>query len=107
MSFVLARQEFSDQITLVALLVTGKAFIQGVCSALWIHAPELLPTKMRATGHSSSVIVSRMGQIAASFWIDSFTVAYPLVGGIIFAIANSCGHSSVYLERDHRYEVRC
>merc|ERR1711998_433964 len=100
MSFVLARQEFSDQITLVALLVTGKAFIQGGCSALWIHAPELLPTKMRATGHSSSVIVSRMGQIAASFWIDSFTVAYPLVGGIIFAIAAILAGTVAYTLRE-------
>ena len=53
--------------TLVGLMICGKAFLQGGCSALWIHAPELLPTEVRATGHSTAVVVGRTGAIVATF----------------------------------------
>ena len=42
---------------------------------------------MRATGHSTAVVVGRTGAIVATFWIDSLSVKEPLLGGLGFTFA--------------------
>ena len=85
--FTIVRDSGGSKESLIGLMICGKAFLQGGCSALWIHAPELLPTEVRATGHSTAVVVGRTGAIVATFWIDSFSVKEPLAGGLGFTFA--------------------
>lgn len=87
LAFTCVRNAGGTKETLVGLMICGKAFLQGGCSALWIHAPELLPTEVRATGHSTAVVVGRTGAIVATFWIDSLSVKEPLLGGLGFTFA--------------------
>ena len=67
---------------------------------MWIHAPELLPTEVRATGHSTSVVVGRTGAIIATFWIDSFSVKQPLAGGLGFTFAILIAGLTAYTLRE-------
>ena len=48
---------------------------------------ELFTTSLRATGHTSCVVVGRIGAILSTFWVDSFVPNYPLVGRLVIAFA--------------------
>lgn len=77
----------SSKTAAIILVVLGKSLIGAGLCALWIHTAELIPTELRASGHSSTVIMGRIGSIAATFWVDSFTLTSPLVGPILFSLA--------------------
>ena len=100
MIFTGVRDAGATKETLVGLMICGKAFLQCGCSALWIHAPELLPTEVRATGHSTAVVVGRTGAIIATFWIDSFSVKQPLAGGLGFSFAILIAGLTAYTLRE-------
>ena len=50
----------------IVLVILSKSFLGAGLCALWIHTAELLPTELRASGHSSTVILGRCGAIAAT-----------------------------------------
>ena len=75
----------SDVLTMTILLMISKAVYIGGMEAMWLHTMELFPTWLRATGHTSCVIIGRVGAVASTFWVDSFIPLYPLEGGLVVA----------------------
>ena len=67
------------------MIIAGKSFVVGGLCIMWVHCAELFPTELRATGHSSTNIVGRIGAVFATFWIDAVTARHLLLGGIFFS----------------------
>tara|TARA_A100001015_G_C14977155_1_gene707801 strand:- start:915 stop:1775 length:861 start_codon:yes stop_codon:yes gene_type:complete len=88
-----------DILLMTVLLVAAKGVYIGGMEAMWLHTMELFPTWLRATGHTSCVVIGRLGAICSTFWVDSFTSLNPLAGGIGLAFALViAGASVMFLE---------
>ena len=90
LTWAIVREENASNVLLMTiLLVVAKAVYVGGMEAMWLHTMELFPTWLRATGHTSCVVIGRIGAICSTFWVDSFSPSYPLPGGLGLAFALS------------------
>ena len=77
----------TDIITMTILLMISKATSVGGMEAMWLQTMELFPTWLRATGHTSCVIIGRIGAVGSTYWVDSFIPLHPLAGSMVVAIS--------------------
>lgn len=70
-TFRLACDDLSDNdIMLVTLSMLGKMFIFATFNAIYIHAGEIFPTRLRQSGVSSCSVAARVGSTIAPFVKD-------------------------------------
>eukprot|EP01041_Mallomonas_annulata_P008070 gene8070-16561_t len=67
---------------LIIVSSLGRLFIFSASSATWVATPELFPTRMRATGHSMSNAMARLGAVFTPFLVQS-KVTVGVVGGVL------------------------
>jgi len=70
----------STAVTVVAGM--SRLFIFAASSATWVITPELLPTKIRGTGHSVANAMARVGAALSPFLVQS-SIPISTVGGVM------------------------
>ncbi|KAH7641992.1 organic cation transporter protein-like protein [Dermatophagoides farinae] len=71
-----------NDILLISLSMLGKMFIFATFNAIYIHAGEIFPTKLRQSGVSSCSISARAGSTIAPF-VKDLTMSFGLTNTII------------------------
>lgn len=67
--------------------VLSRCGVMGASCATWVSTPELFPTHLRATGHSISSSVSRLGAFTAPFIVNNHALSIFAVG-IVLSVVN-------------------
>jgi hypothetical protein len=75
--------------------ILARCAVMGASCATWVATPELLPTALRATGHSISSSVARIGAFSAPFLVDSDLNNFTI--GILLAIMSAVGSCAALL----------
>eukprot|EP00607_Mallomonas_marina_P003071 CAMPEP_0182437268 /NCGR_PEP_ID=MMETSP1167-20130531/84927_1 /TAXON_ID=2988 /ORGANISM="Mallomonas Sp, Strain CCMP3275" /LENGTH=603 /DNA_ID=CAMNT_0024630117 /DNA_START=187 /DNA_END=1997 /DNA_ORIENTATION=+ len=80
------------------VMVSGIArlCIMGASSATWVATPELFPTRMRATGHSMTNAMARVGGVIAPFLVQS-QVSIMAVGLVLCLVNVIAGFTALSL----------
>jgi putative MFS transporter len=79
----------------IAVGFIARLCIMGASSATWVATPELMPTEMRATGHSFCNTVARIGGFLTPFFVDNYTNSIGAVG-VVLGILNIIAGLSAY-----------
>jgi hypothetical protein len=69
--------------------IFARCSVMGASCATWVATPELLPTPLRATGHSIASSVARIGAFSAPFLVDSNLNNFTI--GILLAVMCAIG----------------
>ena len=92
---LLAAVDASDEV--IAIFgVVARCSVMGASCATWVSTPELFPTHLRATGHSISSSVSRLGAFSAPFVVDNHSISLFMVG-VVLAIVNLVASGAAYI----------
>jgi len=72
--------------TLVVLSFLARGFAMGASSMTWVITAELLPTQIRATGHSTANGVARLGGAVSPFLVNP-SVDFRLIGTVMGCVS--------------------
>mmetsp|Transcript_12153 Transcript_12153/g.12227 ORF Transcript_12153/g.12227 Transcript_12153/m.12227 type:complete len:495 (+) Transcript_12153:72-1556(+) len=81
---------------LIAIASFARMFIFAASSVTWIATPEMFPTRIRATAHSVSSMMARIGAICAPYLVQSH-VSVSVVGGVLCLVNLMGSLASLFL----------
>ena len=69
---------------MIVSFVSRMSFM-AASSTTWLHTVEILPTALRARGHSSSNMMARLGGFARPYLVDS--ASYVVIGSVLLLVS--------------------
>eukprot|EP00607_Mallomonas_marina_P005404 CAMPEP_0182439890 /NCGR_PEP_ID=MMETSP1167-20130531/86714_1 /TAXON_ID=2988 /ORGANISM="Mallomonas Sp, Strain CCMP3275" /LENGTH=141 /DNA_ID=CAMNT_0024633691 /DNA_START=1187 /DNA_END=1612 /DNA_ORIENTATION=- len=76
----------SQERLMVGVAGIARLCIMGASSATWVTTPELFPTRMRATGHSMTNAMARVGGVIAPFLVQNDGISLMRVAVILGSV---------------------
>jgi len=71
---------------LIFFAFLSRMFVMGGTSVTWLHTAELLPTRIRATGHGLANAMGRIGGITCPFIISRY-ISPQTIGIVMFSVS--------------------